>query len=150
MSLFWGQNEGGFGWSDAPQKKDTLALAINRINKRVGARPGVRITGNMRRKTFCTLGKDFFNFSEDELKKVTHHKSSESFLKYLDPEYVNVPQECFVSKVYQRYEQGTWAPPLSGNTSLVLADLTYKIDQMSGLLCNVCTPLLEQRLIRIQ
>ena len=99
----------------------------------------------MGRKTFCTLGSGFFNFSEEELKKTTHHKTNQNFIKYLDPGYVNVPQEVFASKVFQRYEQGNWKPPLSGNTSLQLQLLTTMVQNLSSVVRSVCVPLLRQR-----
>ena len=104
----------------------------------------------MGRKTFCTLGSEFFNFSEEELKKTTHHKTNQNFIKYLDPGYVNVPQEVFASKVFQRYEQGNWRPPLSGNTSLQLAEMTHKLTSLTNVVCSVCVPLLKQRQDRLE
>ena len=104
----------------------------------------------MGRKTFCTLGKEFLKFSEDELKQITHHKSSENFVKYLDSGYVNVQQETLVSRVFQRYEQGEYHPPVSGNVRLCLAHLGSKIDQISKLVCVLAGPKLLLQLTNVE
>ena len=133
VSLFWTTNNGGFGWGETRQKKDTISGSIQKINKRVGVRPGAELTGNMGRKTFCTLGSYFFNFSEDELKKYTHHKTNENFIKYLDPTYVNAMRETLITRVFQQYEQGNYQPPLSNNLCLSLANVHEKLEKLTRL-----------------
>ena len=66
-------------WGDKIQKKDTLSKCINRINKQLGIRPEEKITGAMVRKTFVTLGQDFFYFPKQLQMDVTHHKKIDNF-----------------------------------------------------------------------
>ena len=91
----------------------------------------------MGRKTFVTLGKNFFLFSEDELRDKTHHLSAANFVKYIDPGYVNVGRETLVSRVFQGYEQGFYKPPMSGNVCLAMGSLNQKIEQIQQLLMSM-------------
>lgn len=136
-SFFWCQNEKGHGWSDVqgPQQKDKISDALQRINTREGVRPGEKLTGDMGRKTFVTLGKNFFMFPEDELKETTHHLSTANFIKYIDPRYVNIGRETIVSRVFQSYEQGHYKPPMSGNMLLAMAANNEKLEKIQRVLC---------------
>ena len=131
-SLFWNTNKGGYGWSDkqGPQKNGKISKSLQRINEREGIRPGAKLTGNMGRKTFVTLGSNFFLFPEPELKDKTHHKTTENLVAYLDPNYVNHGRATVVARVFQAYEQGRYIPPMTGNQTMILADIMH---QMRGL-----------------
>ena len=138
-SLFWTQNKGGYGWSDKQglQKKLKISECLERINRRVpgGVRPGYKLAGDMGRKTFATLGTNFFMFSEDELKEITHHKTSANFVTYVDPTYVNIGRETLVTRVFQAYEQGRYFPPMSGNVQLALAQYSDELRTLKRLTC---------------
>jgi hypothetical protein len=89
----------------------------------------------MGRKTFVTLGKNFFMFPEDELKETTHHLSTTNFIKYIDPRYVNIGRETIVSRVFQSYEQGHYKPPMSGNMLLAMAANNERLEKLTRVVC---------------
>jgi len=127
--LFWNHADLGFSWSDKQglQHKTKIGAALQRINLREGVRPGEKLTGDMGRKTFVTLGRNFFLFPEQELRDKTHHKTAANFVKYIDPGYVNLSRETLVSRVFQSYEQGFYKPPMSGNVLLAIAEQNHKL-----------------------
>merc|ERR1712138_388415 len=89
----------------------------------------------MGRKTFVTLGRNFFLFPEQELRDKTHHKSAANFVKYIDPGYVNLGRETLVSRIFQSYEQGFYKPPMSGNVLLAIAEQNHKLKYLQNIIC---------------
>jgi len=127
-TFFWTTKKKGMSWGlQGKQKKSKISESLERINQRVHVRLG-RLTGDMGRKTFATLGKNFFLFDEDHLKEITHHKSSENFVKYLDPQFINTNAETLLSRVFQAYEQGRYLPPASTSVPHLLVEMGKKIE----------------------
>jgi len=135
-SMFWCQREKGYEWSkdQGPQKKQKISESPQRINRREGVRPGKRLTGSMGRKTFVTLGKNFFLWTQDQLKETTHHKSVANLEKYIDPGYVNIGRETMISRVFQSYEQGRYHPPMCGNIMLSVQSTFMELRTIKTLL----------------
>ena len=154
--LFWNHADRGFSWSGSQglQEKTKIGQALQRINLREGVRPGEELTGDMGRKTFVTLGRNFFLFPEQELRDKTHHKHATNFLKYIDPGYVNLGRETVVSRIFQSFEQGYYKPPMSGNVLLAITDQNQKLKYLEGIICalgvkmGVITPNKELNLIQ--
>jgi len=133
-SFFWTTKDKGKNWGlQGRQKKTKISEALQRINRRVGIRLG-KLTGDMGRKTFCTLGKNFFLFHEDHLKTTSGHKTSENFVKYLDPQYVNVGAETLLSRVFQAYEQGNYLPPTTNSLPHLMVNMGEKIERLEKVL----------------
>jgi len=130
-SLFWTTKDKGKNWGQqGKQKKGKISESLERINKRVRVRLG-KLTGDMGRKTFVTLGKNFFLFPEDHLKEITHHQSNDNFIKYIDPQYINIGSETVMSRIFQAYEQGRYLPPTTNALPHMIVNLGERIDRLS-------------------
>ena len=74
------------------------------------------------------------NCKEDHLKEITHHRTSENFVAYLDPEYVNTGAETVLSRVFQAFEQGRYEPPNTNSLPHMMVQLGEKLDSIGKLI----------------
>jgi hypothetical protein len=100
-----------------------------------------KATSDMARKTFCTLGSNFFHFPDNELMKISHHETLKQFKKYvLEAPWEDLEQDCHIGRTFRVFERHSnlWAndnyqtkefddPPVVISVTDVLSRLAIEI-----------------------
>lgn len=102
-------------------------------NRKLNLRPGVKITSDMARKTFCTLGEKFFKFDRNLLKNTSHHQTDENFEIYVCDDYEDLEEESHITVTMQKWAQKKYIPPVHVTPTVMLAELNEKIQCVSEL-----------------
>ena len=108
--------------------------ALEYWNRKLNLRPDSKITADMARKTFCTLGAKFFKFSTEQIRAVTHHMSDENFEIYLCPEYEDLEEESHISVTMQKWEKKKYQPPVHLTPAVMLYELQQTLGSMQRMM----------------
>ena len=114
-------------------------------NKKLMLRPNEKITSDMARKTFCTLGEKFFKFDRNLLRSISHHITDENFEIYVCPEYRDLEEEAHVSVTMQNWAQGKYQPPVHVTPSVMLSELNKKMESIQKMTIQMSKILLRQQ-----
>merc|ERR1711964_62811 len=89
---------------------------VRKVFKYWNQRLGLNLTAdtaNMARKTFCTIGANYFHFPDEQLMKISHHKDRKQFQTYvLNGRWEDLEQEAHVGRTFNLWGAGCYAPPV--------------------------------------
>ena len=111
-----------------------IAEGLEYWNKKLKLRPDQKITSDMARKTFCTLGSKFFKFQTQQIRDVTHHETDENFQVYVCDEYVDLEEESHISVTMQKWAQKRYNPPVHMTPSVMLHELQEAIGSVQKMM----------------
>jgi hypothetical protein len=129
-SLWWNatSNKWNRTQGKAGMKQTTMALAMERINKRCYITPR-RLTGNMGRKTLATFGRHVFGQDDAIIRDVGQWETAEHLETYMDPLFMNLERGCIVTRNFQQFEQGRYKPDIADSVGHHLSEIRKTLKQ---------------------
>ena len=124
-----------------------IANSLQYWNIKLSLRKDEKLTSDMARKTFCTLGEKFFKFDRKALRSISHHLTEDNFEVYVCEDYEDWEEESHVTETMQKWAQEKYTPPVHTTAPVMLSNITQSLKLQNKLTMRLMAMVQHQQMI---